>query len=81
MAVITVAVADRPPQLAAFLAENEFQLAVVDDRERLVSRIWNVRLLPSAVILDRRHRIRLRGEGAIDWDSPAIDRILQSLLK
>ena len=81
LALITVAVADQRSQLAAFLTENELQLAVIDDRELLVSRAWNVRLLPSTVILDRRHRIRLRGEGAIDWDSPAIERTLQSLLK
>lgn len=81
LAVITVAVADQRSQIAAFLSENELPLAVVDDRERLVSRTWNIRLLPSTVILDRRHRIRLRGEGAVDWDSPAIDQTLQSLLK
>ena len=81
LAVITVAVADQRSRIADFLSENELQLAVVDDRERIVSRAWGARLLPTTVVLDRRHRIRLRGEGAIDWDSPAIDQTLQPLMK
>ncbi len=38
LAVITVAVADNRKQVETFLAENALQLAVIDDREQLISR-------------------------------------------
>lgn len=81
LAVITVAVADQRQQVDTFLSENALQLVVIDDREQFISRAWGARMLPSSLIIDCRHRIRLRGQGAIDWDSPAIDKTLQALLK
>jgi hypothetical protein len=37
-------------------------------------------MLPTTLVLDRRHRIVARGLGTIDWDAPAIDKQLQALL-
>jgi transglutaminase-like putative cysteine protease/thiol-disulfide isomerase/thioredoxin len=79
LAVATVAVADQRTTLDRFLAENAVQLPVVDDREQSISRAWGARVLPTTVILDRRHRIRLRAQGTIDWDSPAVEKQLQAL--
>lgn len=81
LVVITVAVADHLSQANKFLSENAIQLPVIDDGAQIISRAWGARVLPGTVVLDRRHRIRLRGEGAIDWDSPAVDQHLQQLLK
>ncbi len=81
LVVITVAVADNRQRVETFLAENALQLTVVDDREQLISRACGARVLPSTLVLDRRHRIRWRAQGAIDWDSPAIDQTLQPLFK
>jgi hypothetical protein len=38
-------------------------------------------VLPTTLTLDRQHRIRLRGHGAIDWDASTIDQQLQTLVK
>jgi thiol-disulfide isomerase/thioredoxin len=81
LAVVTVAVADGPKRVEAFLAEISVDLPVIDDRDQLISRSWDARVLPSTFILDRRHRVRLRGTGPIDWDSPAVDRQLNPLLR
>jgi transglutaminase-like putative cysteine protease/thiol-disulfide isomerase/thioredoxin len=81
LAVATVAVADQRTPLDRFLAENAVQLPVVDDRQQSISRAWGARVLPTTIVLDRRHRIRLRGQGAIDWDSPAVEQQLQALFK
>lgn len=81
LVVITVAVADRLAQVERFLSDNAIQLPVVDDRDQVISRAWGARVLPGTVVLDRHHRIRLRGKGAIDWDSPANGRHLHPLLK
>lgn len=66
LAVITVAVADSRKASETFLSENALQFAVIDDRDQRLSRAWGAHVLPSTVILDRRHHIRLRGHGAID---------------
>ncbi len=79
LAVITVAVADSPKRVEDFLWESSVRLPVIDDREQTISRAWSARALPTTVILDRRHRIRLRGVGPIDWDAPAVERQLQPL--
>lgn len=81
LVVITVAVADQIGQVQKFLAENSLQFAAINDREKSISQAWDARVLPTSIVLDRRHRIRLRAQGPIDWDSPATDNALQSLLR
>lgn len=81
LVVVTVAVADRIGQVQKFLDENSLQLTAIDDREKSISQAWDARVLPTTIVLDRRHRIRLRAQGPIDWDSPATNKNLQPLLK
>ncbi|MDP1610145.1 MAG: TlpA disulfide reductase family protein [Sulfuritalea sp.] len=79
LTVLTVAVADNDKRAADFLWEilpGKQTLPVLHDREQAISRAWGARVLPTTVVLDRRHRIVLRGQGAIDWDAPAIDQQL-----
>lgn len=83
LAVLTVAVADSDKRAEDFLWEvlpEGQKLPVLHDREQGISRAWGARMLPASVILDRRHRIVARGLGAIDWDAPAIDKQLHTLL-
>lgn len=83
LTVLTVAVADNDKRAEDFLWEvlpEGQKLPVVHDREQAISRAWGARMLPASVILDRRHRIVARGLGAIDWDAPAIDKQLHTLL-
>jgi thiol-disulfide isomerase/thioredoxin len=83
LVVLTVAVADNTQQVEEFLWEalpaND-TLPVLQDREQLISRAWGAKMLPTTVILDRRHRIVARGKGAIDWDAPSSDRELKSII-
>lgn len=81
LAVITVAVADNRERADGFLWEIDVTLPVIHDPAQGLSRPWRARVLPTTLILERRHRIRLRAQGAIDWDSPAIDQQLQTLFK
>lgn len=83
LVVLTVAVADNAKQVEEFLWEalpEKQTLPVLHDREQTISRAWGARMLPTTLVLDRRHRIVARGLGAIDWDAPAIDKQLQTLL-
>jgi thiol-disulfide isomerase/thioredoxin len=82
--VQTVAVADNPNLVKDFLGEvlpEGHTLPVLHDREQATSRAWQVRMLPTTVILDHGHRIVLRGRGAIDWDAPDIEEQLRTTLK
>ncbi len=83
LTVLTVAVADNDKRVTEFLWEtlpDKQILPVLHDREQGISRAWGARMLPATVILDRRHRIVAKGLGAIDWDAPAIDKQLHTLL-
>jgi thiol-disulfide isomerase/thioredoxin len=82
LVVQTVAVADTVQQAEDFLWEvlpPGQALPVLHDRDQLIGRAWGARVLPTTLVLDRKHRIVLRGTGAIDWDAPAIDRQLDKL--
>lgn len=82
LTVITVAVADNPRQVSDTLEKLNVQLPVIHDPEQQIIQRWGVSFPPTTLILDARQRIRLRGQGAIDWDAAAIDRqILQPLFK
>ncbi|MBI4996907.1 MAG: TlpA family protein disulfide reductase [Rhodocyclales bacterium] len=84
LAVQTVAVADSPAKADEFLREvlpKGHLLKLLHDHEQTISRSWSVHLLPTTIILDHGHRIVLRGQGAIDWDAPAIEEQLRTSLK
>lgn len=81
LAVPTVAVADQRTRLDVFLAAHAIELPVIDDREQQLSRALGVRLLPTTLVLDRHHRIRLRAEGAIDWHSATVSQRLRAVLE
>ncbi len=83
LTVLTVAVADNAKRVEEFLWETlpeKQTLPVLHDRDQTISRAWDARVLPTTVVLDRRHRVVLRGQGAIDWDAPAIDQQLKKLI-
>jgi len=80
LAVITVAVADNNRRVEDYLREINVPLAVIHDSEQTINQPWGARVVPTSLILDTRHRIRLRGQGAIDWDTAVIDRQLKSVL-
>ena len=83
LTVLTVAVADNDKRVEEFLWEtlpDKQTLPVLHDREQTISRAWGARMLPTTLVLDRRHRIVARGLGAIDWDAPAIDKQLKTLI-
>jgi thiol-disulfide isomerase/thioredoxin len=83
LTVLTVAVADNAKRVEDFLWEtlpDQQTLPVVHDREQTISRAWGARMLPTTLILNRQHRIVARGMGAIDWDAPAIDKQLTTLI-
>ena len=81
LVVLTVAVADQRKRVEDYLWEIDVKLPVIDDPAQTLNRPWEATILPTTLLLDARHRIRLRGLGAIDWDAPEIDQQIQALLQ
>ena len=78
LTVITIAVADAPS--ADFLGEISFRLPLLHDPDQVIARAWDVHLLPTTILLDRRHRIIARGRGAMTWDAAPMEKQLRVLL-
>jgi thiol-disulfide isomerase/thioredoxin len=81
LSVLTIAVADSRERASSFLWDTGVVLPVLDDPDQSVARAVGVRSLPTTLVLDREHRIAAHGRGSIDWDAPAVDAQLRSLLK
>lgn len=81
LAVVTVAVADKRKDVEDLLWELSVELPVVHDPEQAISRAFGAFALPTSVLLDRRHRPRWRALGVVDWETPANQRLLNSLFR
>jgi thiol-disulfide isomerase/thioredoxin len=69
LVVLTVAVADQRKTVTDLLWELGVDLPVVFDPYQSISRAWGAFGLPTSVLLDRRHRIRYRAVGVVDWQA------------
>lgn len=67
LALVTVAVADRSDDVRRFLADHLVEPTVVHDPEQLIARAWDVRYLPTTLLLDAAHRPLLRVRGELEW--------------
>jgi thiol-disulfide isomerase/thioredoxin len=67
LVVLTVAVADQRKAVADLLRDVGVDLPVVFDPDQSISRAWSAFGLPTSILLDRRHRIRYRAVGVVDW--------------
>lgn len=77
--VLTVAVGDSRNEVARFMDDNLLDLPVIHDPEQLQSRAWNVRILPTTVVLDADHRVRFRAVGALDWHAKPVSAVLERM--
>jgi peroxiredoxin len=79
--VLAVNVAEVDGRVRRFFESERIKFAVVLDRDRAVTRAWQVFALPTTVVLDRELIPRLIAEGDIDWDRPAVDETLGRLME
>lgn len=77
--VHTVAVADSASAVNDFMGAMNIPMPVLHDRDQSLARAFGVRVIPTTLVLDRHHRVVLRGSGAINWQSPKINQQLQRL--
>lgn len=72
LALVTVAVADRIDDVRRFLEDHLVETTVVPDPEQVISRAWDVRYLPTTLLLDAAHQPRLRVRGELDWHDDGV---------
>lgn len=79
IAIVAVAVNDHPDKVDEFLWEVDAKLPVLFDREQTIIRALGIRVLPTTLVLDANHRLRLRATGSLDWNSAAVRDALARL--
>lgn len=79
--VFTVAVADREADAQRFLGGAGPGLPLAHDRDQKLSRALGVTLLPYSLVLDARHRVVARVEGALDWTDASVIATLNRFMQ
>ena len=78
LALVTVAVADRADEVRRFFDDHLVDPLLVNDPEQVVSRAWDVRYLPTTVLLDTAHQPLLRVRGELDWHHDSVRTRIRS---
>lgn len=79
VAVVLVDVAETEVRLNRFFAEVAAPGIVLLDRDRRVTRAFDVSILPTTLVLDSDRAVRLAAAGEVDWDTPATTAAILSL--
>ena len=78
-AIVSVNFREEPEHILAFMREVAVDFPVLMDEGGRVSAQWGVFAFPSSFILDRQGRIRYSVNTAIEWDTDAIRRAIDTL--
>jgi hypothetical protein len=61
------------------MAGQRASFSILLDRGRIVSKAWQVSVLPTTFMLDGNLAARFVTEGDVDWAQPAIEKIVTRL--
>jgi thiol-disulfide isomerase/thioredoxin len=78
-AVVGVDVAEVEIRVKRFFQSLPVTFPIALDRDGAVAKAWSVDALPTTFVLDRNLTPRFYIQGDLDWDNPAIDRLLATL--
>lgn len=79
--IVTVNVGEERDRIAQFLERVPVKLPLLLDLDSKVAKDWKIYVYPSSYLVDDDSQIRYAYLGALEWDSPEIIAIIQSLLK
>jgi thiol-disulfide isomerase/thioredoxin len=77
--IIGVDVAEVDVRVKRFFASLPVTFPIALDRDGNVAKAWSVDALPTTFVLDRNLTPRFHVQGDLDWNRPAIDRLLAAL--
>ncbi|MES9991549.1 MAG: TlpA disulfide reductase family protein [Candidatus Thiodiazotropha sp.] len=78
--IVSVDYRESAEEIGEFLKQIAVDFPVLIDSDGLVSLEWQVFSFPSSFILDTQGRIRYTANRAINWDSPEVIEVIDSLL-
>ena len=78
--VLAVNVDEPDIRVRRFVAETRFELPVLLDVNKTVTRAWGVRVMPTTFLIGPDGRIRYRALGDLDWSSAEVIGIVLRLL-
>lgn len=79
-AILAVDYGEGPPRIREFLRKVPVRFTVLLDRDLSAANAWNVKVLPTSLVIDAGQRIRYSVVGDVKWDSPAVERAIRKLL-
>jgi thiol-disulfide isomerase/thioredoxin len=79
LAIIAIDVAEVDLRVRAFFENRPVDFTVLLDRDRAVSKAWNVTALPTSFVLDATLTPRFFIEGDLDWSSPNVLAAIEPL--
>lgn len=79
LAIIAVDVAEVDLRVRAFFEKLPVDFTVLLDRDRAVSKAWDIAGLPTSFVLDATLTPRFFVEGDLDWSSPDVMAALETL--
>lgn len=77
--IIGIDVAEVDIRVKRFFASLPTTFPIALDRDGAVAKAWGVDALPTTFVLDRNLIPRFYVQGDLDWNRPAIDRLLATL--
>lgn len=78
-ALLAVDVGEPELRVRRFFEAAPVPFPVLLDEDRAAMKAWGVTMLPSSLVLDRAHRLRLSAGGPVDWDAPAAAGLIDIL--
>ncbi len=79
--VLAISVAEVDARVRRFFEATPVDFPVLLDRDRTVTRAWNVATLPTTIVLDAKLNPRLTAQADFDWDSIDADKLTATLAK
>jgi len=79
-AILAVDYGEGVPRVNDFLKKVPVRFTVLLDRDTSAASAWKVKVLPTTLVLDSRHRIRYSVVGDLEWDSPKVEGAIRKLL-
>jgi thiol-disulfide isomerase/thioredoxin len=79
--VLAISVAEVDARVRRFFEATPVDFPVLLDRDRAVTRTWNIATLPTTIVLDAKLNPRLTAQADFDWDSIDADKLTASLVK
>lgn len=78
--ILAISVAEVDARVRHFFEAEPVNFPILLDRDRAVSRAWQVSILPTTFVLDRSLKPRFIVEGDFDWDREESDQRLSALV-